>query len=63
MGKVNPRPTGELQGDDKPMPDRGVNSGVTDTYHSDLNKGYNSGGGIGGDTKSDTNRMPECDHI
>lgn len=29
-------PTGELQGDTKPMPDRGVKTGVTDTYGADL---------------------------
>ena len=30
------KPTGELQGDDRAMPDRGTASGVTDTYGADL---------------------------
>ena len=53
MGKVNPRPTGELQGDDSNMPDRGVRTGVTDTYGADLEQGYNSLGSITGATTSD----------
>lgn len=34
----------------RPMPDRGVTSGVTDTYGADLKQGYNtiSGGNGGG---------------
>ncbi len=32
-------PTGVLQGDDKPMPDRGTSTGVTDTYGADLSQG------------------------
>lgn len=53
MGTVNPRATGQLGGDTKPMPDRGVNTGVTDTYDSNLAQGYNNGGSITGSTKSD----------
>lgn len=37
-----PRPTGELQGDDKAIPDRGVTSGVTDTYGCNLAQGYDN---------------------
>lgn len=47
-------PTGELQGDDKPMPDRGTQTGVTDTYGADLSQGAtNAQGSIAGSTKSD----------
>ena len=67
MEKMYPRPTGELQGDDRPMPDRGVNSGVTDTYGGGLEVGYQNPMGIAGDTQSDPehesdrNRMPDAD--
>ena len=48
------RPTGELQGDDKPMPDRGTGSGVTDTYGADLGQdATNAQGKITGATGSD----------
>lgn len=62
MDKLNPRPdgTGTVGGDTKPLPDRGVNTGVTDTYGSNLNQGYNSGGGISGSTQSD--KCGESDH-
>lgn len=55
MDKLNPRPdgTGVVAGDTKPMPDRGVNTGVTDTYGSNLQQGYNSGGSIKSSTQSD----------
>jgi len=48
------KPSGELQGDTKPMPDRGTSTGVSDTYGADLSQGAsNSMGGISGATKSD----------
>lgn len=53
MGTVNPRPNGELQGDSSGMPDRGVNTGVTDTYGANLKDGYNSEGSITSATTSD----------
>jgi hypothetical protein len=31
-------PTGKLQGDTKPMPDRGTGTAVTDTYGADLSQ-------------------------
>lgn len=47
-------PTGELQGDDKPMPDRGTSEGVSDTYGADLaQNATNREGGIRGSTRSD----------
>lgn len=48
------KPTGELQGDDKPMPDKGVKSGVTDTYGADLSgDATNRLGSMRGGAKSD----------
>jgi len=46
------------RGDSKPMPDRGVKSGVDNTAlgdasESDLNNGFYGRGGISKDTKSD----------
>lgn len=47
-------PTGELQGDDKAMPDRGTSSGVTDAYGADLGQdATNRQGSIRGSTGSD----------
>ena len=37
MGTINPRPTGQLQGDDRAMPDRGTRTGMNgDAYGADL---------------------------
>ncbi|HEY8359106.1 MAG TPA: hypothetical protein VIL30_16745 [Ramlibacter sp.] len=47
-------PNGELQGDDKPMPDRGTSEGVTDTYGADLGQNAtNRQGSIRGSSGSD----------
>lgn len=47
-------PSGELQGDDKPMPDQGTGTGVTDTYGADLSQSAdNRIGSIVGSSKSD----------
>lgn len=47
-------PSGDLQGDTKPMPDRGTETGVSDTYEADLGQSAtNRIGSITGDTKSD----------
>lgn len=35
MSKQNPRPTGELMGDDSAIPDRGTSTNVGDTYGAD----------------------------
>lgn len=51
MGKMNPRPNGEVGGSD--LPDRGVRTGVTDTYGGNLEQGYQNEGKLGGATKSD----------
>jgi hypothetical protein len=54
MSETNYRPTGKLQGDTKPMPDRGHSTGVTDTYGADLSgDACNCMGGIGSASKSD----------
>ncbi len=54
MGKNFPRPTGQLQGDDKAMPDRGTGTGFNgDNYGADTSQGaINRHGGISGATKS-----------
>ncbi len=50
-------PNGELQGDTKPMPDRGTSTGVTDTYGADIGQdATNSMGRLDG-TKSDGKEM------
>lgn len=49
MDKHNQRPNGETGGGD--LPDRGVRTGVTDTYGGNLEQGYQNEGKI--DTKSD----------
>lgn len=48
------RPTGEIVGDNKPMPNRGTRTGVHDSYGADLSPdATNRQGGIRGSTKSD----------
>ena len=48
------KPNGELQGDTKPMRDRGTKTGVHDTYGADLSAdATNRHGGMRGATKSD----------
>ena len=48
------KPSGELQGDTSPMPNKGTGTGVTDTYGADIGlSSTNRIGGIGGSTKSD----------
>lgn len=48
------RPSGQLQGDTKEMPDRGVKTGVTDTYGADLSgDATNRMGSMSGSAKSD----------
>lgn len=47
-------PSGELQGDDYTMADRGTSRGVTDTYGADLSQSAdNRIGSIRGATRSD----------
>lgn len=45
-------PSGILQGDTSPMPDRGISTGVTDTYGANLS-GTNRIGSLGNAAKSD----------
>ena len=54
MGKNFPRPTGQLQGDDKAIPDRGTGTGFNgDNYGADTSQSaINRQGGISGATKS-----------
>lgn len=52
MEKQNQRPTGETGGTD--IPNRGARTGVTDTYGSNLERGYDNPGKITGGTKSDS---------
>ena len=54
MGKNFPRPTGQLQGDDRAMPDRGTRTGFNgDTYGADTSpSAINRQGGISGATQS-----------
>lgn len=47
---INYRPSGELQGDTKDLPDRGTGTGVTDTYGAD----------IGPDAQNRMGRMKDC---
>lgn len=60
MKDCNYRPTGELQGDTRPMPDRGTGTGLNgDTYGASLDQGAtNSRGRIGRDAMSDA--MDRC---
>jgi|GEM_PF-6670308 hypothetical protein len=55
MKECNYKPSGELQGDTKAMPDRGTRTGMNgDTYGASLDQGAtNSHGKLGGATKSD----------
>lgn len=57
------KPSGELQGDTKAMPDRGTTPGYSgDTYGADLSQDANNRiVGIAGSTKSDSHdqKMPE----
>lgn len=55
MKDCNYKPSGELQGDTKAMPDRGTSVGFNgDTYGADTGAGaLNRTGGITGATKSD----------
>lgn len=54
MGKNFPRPTGQLQGDDRAMPDRGTSTGFNgDTYGADTSPtSTNRMGGISSHTQS-----------
>lgn len=53
MSDTNYRPTGNLEGDSKAMPDRGTGTGVTDTYGADLSlTARNRKGSITGATQS-----------
>lgn len=48
------KPSGELQGDTKPMKDCGTKKGVTDTYGADIGlDATNRLGSLGSSTKSD----------
>lgn len=48
------KPSGELQGDNKPIPNAGSETGVTENYGADLSQGAdNRMGSIAGSTKSD----------
>lgn len=55
MSEINYKPTGELQGDTKAMPDRGTGTGLNgDTYGASIDVGAtNSTGKMGGAAKSD----------
>lgn len=52
MNEDKYRPNGNIQGDTKAMPDRGISTGVTDTYGADLS-GVNRIGSMGNAAKSD----------
>ena len=65
MGKNFPRPTGELQGDDKAMPDRGTSTGFNgDTYGADTSQSaINREGGIKSATQSHApDERPGCNN-
>jgi hypothetical protein len=65
MGKNFPRPTGELQGDDKAMPDRGTGTGINgDTHGADTSQSaINSMGSIKSATKSHApDERPGCNN-
>lgn len=57
-------PTGELQGDSRPMPNRGTGTGMNgDTYGADLSQSAtNRTVGIKGSTKSDPHGMDMPHH-
>lgn len=59
MKSTNYKPSGELQGDTRAMPDKGCNTGVTDTYGANLNRdATNRRGSLGNAAKSDP--MGKC---
>ena len=60
MNEVHPLPKLEIDGAD--LPNKGMMSGVTDTYDSDLSTGYNKIGKMGKDSWSDMaeDNMPPC---
>lgn len=60
MSDTNYKPSGDLQGDTKAMPDRGTKTGMNgDTYGANCSPdATNRHGGMGGATKSDD---PYCD--
>lgn len=60
MSESNYRPSGDLQGDTKAMPNRGTKTGMNgDTYGADLSgDATNRIGSLKGGTKSDD---PYCD--
>lgn len=65
MGKNHPRPTGELQGDDGAMPNRGTGTGFNgDNYGADTSQeAINRQGGISGSTKSHSpDERPGCNN-
>lgn len=54
MKDCNYKPNGEVQGDSRSIPDRGVSTGVSDTYGADLSgDATNRTGGMGRAAKSD----------
>lgn len=56
--EANYKPNGKLQGDTKPMPDRGTGSGVTDTYGADIGvDSTNRQGSVGKASNSDGKEM------
>lgn len=65
MKDSNYRPNGSLQGDDRPMPNRGTGTGMNgDTYGADLSdKATNRQGSITNHTKSNApDEMPGCNN-
>ena len=53
MKDSNYRPTGNIEGDPKAIPDKGHRTNVTDDYGADLEGGRNREGSIAGSTGSD----------
>jgi len=53
MSDTNNRPTGDIRGDDKAIPDMGARTGVTDDYGANLEQGFNAEGNIKSSTGSD----------
>lgn len=54
MSETNYIPNGELQGDTKPMPDRGTSTGLNgDTYGADIGSDATNSTSMGGAAKSD----------
>lgn len=58
------RPNGNLQGDDKPIPNRGTGTGLSDSYGFDTSiNATNRQGNITGATKSHSpDEMPGCNN-